>query len=141
MAANLGYLLKQAQYGYRQRMDEALRPLDLTAAQYGVLAALRRQPEKTNADLARMCFVTPQTMIQILAGLQRRGLVRRRPHPAHGRLVQTALTPGGEALADRADEIAQGVERWAFGGLTEADREHLASALTACVRGLAAGPD
>lgn len=137
MATALGYLLKQAQYQYRQRLDGALRDLDLTAAQYGVLAALQRHPEATNAALARMCFVTPQTMIQVLAGLQRRGLVERRPHPRHGRLIQTVLTPAGEGLLGKAHQAADAIDRRAFGSLAETDREHLARMLEACARHLA----
>jgi DNA-binding MarR family transcriptional regulator len=134
----LGYRLKQAQYLYRQHVDDALEPLELTAAQFGVLAALQREPDATNAMLARMCFVTPQTMIQILAGLQRRGLVGRRPHPQHGRLIQTRLTARGKRVLTAARKAVDAVDRRTFAALTADDREHLARILQTCTTNLAA---
>ena len=35
-----GYLLKRAQHAFRTRIDDALRPLGLTAPQYAVLSAV-----------------------------------------------------------------------------------------------------
>jgi DNA-binding MarR family transcriptional regulator len=134
----LGYLLKQAQYLYRQHVDDALEPLKLTAAQFGVLAALQLEPDATNAMLARMCFVTPQTMIQILAGLQRRGLVGRRPHPQHRRLIQTRLTPRGKRVLAAARKAVDAVDRRTFAPLTTDDREHLTRILQTCTTNLAA---
>jgi len=140
MTISLGYLLKQAQYLYRQQVEEMLRPLELTAPQYGVLAALQRQPEATNATLARMCFVTPQTMIQVVEGLHRRGLVDRRPHPEHGRLIQTRLTARGERVLAAAHRTVDSVDRRAFAPLSATDRKHLARILQTCVGNLDASP-
>ena len=39
VARRVGYALKRAQHALRTRMDEALRPLGLTAPQYAVTGA------------------------------------------------------------------------------------------------------
>ena len=47
----VGYLLKQAQSLLRVRMEEALKPLDLTVSQYSCLHSLRREPGISAAAL------------------------------------------------------------------------------------------
>ena len=81
-----GYLVKRVQVALRSAMDRALLSEDLTTPQYGVLSALQKAPGLSNAELARRSFVTPQTMIRIVASLEDKGLVTRgapvaRPHP------------------------------------------------------------
>src|SRR6266487_1975169 len=73
-------------------VDDALRRVGLTNAQYAVLAMLEDEGALSSAELARRCFVTPQTMNQIVASLQARALVGRAAHPHHGRILQTSLT-------------------------------------------------
>src|SRR5919205_1577025 len=91
-----GYLLRQAWHAFRAAMETALRPYGLSGAQYGVLSVLARDPGMSGADLARACNTTPQAMNGVLATLERGGLVERRPHPTHGRILQVTLTPEGE---------------------------------------------
>src|SRR5277367_4602784 len=62
----LGYALKRAQHALRVRMDEVLRPLGLTTAQYAVICVIEQEAGISNAGLARAAFVTPQTMTGIL---------------------------------------------------------------------------
>jgi hypothetical protein len=77
----IGYLLKQTQTALRARMDEALRPLELTTPQYSCLEALNGRPGASTSEIARAVFVTRQTMNTLLRGLQERGLVERIPTP------------------------------------------------------------
>jgi DNA-binding MarR family transcriptional regulator len=60
-----------------------------------VLAELAYGPARSNADLARASFVTPQTMNEILLSLERRGLVVRTPQPEGGRAMLAELTREG----------------------------------------------
>jgi DNA-binding MarR family transcriptional regulator len=97
-----GYLLRQAAYRLRPALDKALRPHRITGVQYGVLSILARDPGASGADLARGCSTTPQAMNGVLANLGREGLVERRPHPTHGRILQVTLTPEGERRLEAA---------------------------------------
>src|SRR5262245_55810185 len=118
-------------------MDEALRPLGLTTPQYAALAALEAGP-LSGAELARRCFVTPQTMNELLVGLERRGLVARRPHATHGRVVEARLHPEGSAALATCHRAVQAVEERMVAGLDDAERRRLADALRGCVAGLEA---
>jgi DNA-binding MarR family transcriptional regulator len=106
----LGYRLKLAQHALHRRMDDALRPLGLSPAQYAVLAELNVRPDQTNADLAERAFLTPQSMQGVLAGLESRGMVVRHPDRHHGRRLLAALTPDGHAAAETANREVLRVE-------------------------------
>jgi DNA-binding MarR family transcriptional regulator len=125
---HIGYLLRQASYTLRNALDAALLPHRLNSPQYAVLSVLARDPGSSGADLARACNTTPQAMNGVLATLAREGLIERRPHPTHGRILQVTLSAEGErrlaaanptvrrleAAIERdftADEIAT-VKRW-----------------------------
>ena len=109
--ASLGYLLKQATTALRTAMDAALRTCTLSVPQYSCLESLSRTPGQSNAQLARGAFVTPQSMVGVLRGLQDRGLVARDDRPRSGRKMPSRLTPEGEELLSRARIALAPVER------------------------------
>jgi DNA-binding MarR family transcriptional regulator len=106
-----GFLLRQAWQAFHAAMEAALRPHDLTPAQYGALSVLAREPGASGADLARGSNTTPQAMNSVLATLQREGLVERRPHPTHGRIRQVTLTEEGQRRLEAAHPAVQGLEK------------------------------
>jgi DNA-binding MarR family transcriptional regulator len=57
---------------------------------------LAREPGASGADLARVCNTTPQAMNGVLGTLEREGLIERRPHPTHGRILQVTLSEEGQ---------------------------------------------
>ena len=92
------------------RKSQALRAVGLTVAQYSALMILAEHPGLSGAQLARRCFVTPQTMAAILAGLEAKDLVTRQASTVHSQVLQTALTRHGRALLRKADRVAVGIE-------------------------------
>lgn len=108
--ATIGFALKQAQQALRTRMDAELRKIALTTPQYAVLAYLNIEPGASNAALARQAFVTPQTMQAILVTLEKSGFIQRTPHPEHGRMQKTELTPSGEHALTAASAIVADIE-------------------------------
>jgi len=119
-------------------MDEALRGLGLTTPQYAALSALEEEPGMSGADLARWAFVTPQTMNGIVVGLEGRGLIERRPHPTHGRVLMAFPTREGEALVARAHKLVEEIEERMLRGLDEQERLRLAETLRDCADALSA---
>lgn len=135
----VGYQMKRAQHALRLEMDGALRPLGITTPWYAALSVLEEEPGISGAALARRCFVTPQTMNAILVKLEGGGLVERRPHPEHGRVLRAHLTRRGEEQLTRAHEIVEAVEERMLVGLSEDERLKLAQALRGCADSLARG--
>ena len=137
LGGRVGYELKRVQHALRQAMDDALRETGVTTPQYAAMTVLAEEPGLSNARLARRSFVTPQTMNQILGRLEAAGLVERRGHPEHGRVLQTFLTREGERLLEGCDRAVDAVEERMVSRLTEADRRALLESLRACAGALA----
>ncbi len=139
LSESVGYLLKQATTALHAAMEAALRPLSLSLSQYSCLELLSRTPDQSNAELARGAFVTPQSMNDLLRGLQRRGLVERPAVAPVGRALPTRLTPKGQERVDRARIVLVPVERRLLEGVAEPDRQRLAADLRAIVRAMELG--
>ncbi|HET6191425.1 MAG TPA: MarR family transcriptional regulator, partial [Trebonia sp.] len=95
------YLVKQVELAARSRLDEIFRPAGLTALQYTALTVLERHEDMSAAQLARHSFVTAQSMGDMIAALQSRGLIERHRDRADRRRLVVALTADGRALLDR----------------------------------------
>lgn len=134
----VGYVLKRAEHALRLRMDEELRGLGLTTPQYAALSALESEPGMSGAALARWGFVTPQTMNGILTNLEAAGLVVRRSHPEHGRVLMSFLTDEGERLVARAHGLVEAIEGRMLEGLKRDERIRLAETLRGCAEALRA---
>lgn len=106
----LGYLLQQAAAAHRLRMTRALADLDVTPPQFTVLTMLGAYPGLSNADLARLALLTPQTLSVIVRNLERGGAIARRAHPVHGRIQQIELTEAGRALLARCRRRVMALE-------------------------------
>src|SRR5712691_11296350 len=110
-AGYLGYLLRQAAGAYRLRMERALAEIEITPPQFSVLTMLAAYPGHSNADLARIALLTPQTVSVIVSNLIRIGAVVRRPHAIHGRIQHLELSRSGHALLAKCRTRAHAVER------------------------------
>jgi DNA-binding MarR family transcriptional regulator len=133
----VGYTLKKAQSLLHLRMEEALRPLQLTVSQYSCMHHLRREPGISAAALARGTFVTRQSMNAMLQQLIERDLVERPSRAETGRALPTLLTSVGSDTLDAAQKLVDAVEQRMLGGLSRSEQEALASGLAACVSSLA----
>src|SRR6266704_967200 len=108
---HIGFLLVQARHALTAAMGAALRPHGLTHPQHGVLSVLARDPGLSGADLARATDITPQAANEVLATLERKHLIERRPHPTHGRILQATLTDEGQRRLEAADPAMRGLRR------------------------------
>ena len=128
--------MKRAQHALRSEMDGALREVGLTTPQYAALLVVEGEEGLSGALLARRCFVTPQTMNGILINLERAGLLERRAHPEHGRVLQAYLTGDGERMLSRAHALVEAIEEQMVGDLTEGERARLLAVLRGCADAL-----
>lgn len=131
-----GYVLKRAQHVLRLRIDEVLRPIGLTMPQYVLLTALEHENGISNAGLARMAFVTPQTMQAILVNLERDNMLVRQAHATHGRILQNELTPHGKKTLLRAHDAVNQVEALMMSSMNEAEARQVTDILTQCIDNL-----
>ncbi|MEU4645117.1 MarR family transcriptional regulator [Micromonospora sp. NPDC023814] len=121
-----------------------LEPMGLTHPQYLVMLALWQYAPLSVRDLSRLLQLDPGTLSPLLKRLEANGYVRRERDPADERSLAVTLTPAGEALRERAEQIPPAiVERL---GLPIADLRHLHTVLTRVIvaanrAGAAAPPD
>jgi DNA-binding MarR family transcriptional regulator len=137
LGRRVGYQLKRAEHALRLEMDGVLRGIGLTTPQYAALSVLEEEAGLSGAALARRCFVTPQTMNQILMNLQGSGMVERRPHPEHGRVLSAYLTRKGAELVALAHGEVGAIEDRMLVGLDSGERSRLLEALRGCAESLA----
>ncbi|HEY1278548.1 MAG TPA: MarR family transcriptional regulator [Acidimicrobiales bacterium] len=115
----IGFLLVQAHHAFAAAMDVALRPARLSRAQFGTLSVVVRQPGLSAADLARAVMLTPQAVNLLVTSLEREGLVERRPHPSHGRILEIHPTREGIRRLNRAYPVVIELEDRISAGLGE----------------------
>ncbi|MGQ0841958.1 MarR family winged helix-turn-helix transcriptional regulator [Actinokineospora sp.] len=131
-----GYLVKRVQQLLRQACDEELRPTGLSLSQYAVLRALADRPGASSAELARLCFVTRQSLQDVLSGLRAGGLVAVADRPSAGRARPVTLTPAGRSGLRAAARAVDRVERRMVADLTPRDQRRLTDLLGACAANL-----
>jgi DNA-binding MarR family transcriptional regulator len=129
-------LLRQIQGATRRATEEALRDSGLTGAQANVLAELAYGQPRSNAELARFHSVTPQSMVEMLVSLERRGLVSRSARPEGGRAMPAELTKEGHARLLSVHLAMRQVEQRLLNSLSTAEISQLRKLLEACLIGI-----
>src|ERR1700692_4871710 len=108
--ASLLYVVGRVNQGIRREMRERLAEWDLSVQEYTALSVLQTRPGLSNAQLARRALITPQSMIEILAKLERRTLVARQVDPGHRLILRATLTPAGQELLKAADPAIRAIQ-------------------------------
>jgi DNA-binding MarR family transcriptional regulator len=134
------YLMKQVELAVRSHLDELLKPAEITALQYTALTVLERHPDLTSAQLARNSFVTTQSMADMVATLEARGLIERRRDLVDRRRLVIGLTADGFALVRRYRGQVSELERQMLSGLDDRETAELRRYLYACRVALSDGP-
>ncbi|GAA2795062.1 MarR family winged helix-turn-helix transcriptional regulator [Saccharopolyspora taberi] len=131
-----GYQVKRAQQALHQACERQLRPLGISMSKYAVLLALADEPGISSAALARRCFVTRQSLQDVLGGLRSAGLVAVAEQAGTGRARPVTLTDEGARLLREADRAIVEVENRMLAGIDRADRRRLVELLTTCAENL-----
>ena len=142
MAPRISYVVGRLDRALRREIGALVAPHGLTVPQYTALSILRDRAGLSNAQLARRSYVTPQSMNEVIAALERDGLVVRSPAANHGRVLETTVTDAGRAVLARCDAAVTEMEDRMLADLDADARARLLAALKECVHRLGAGlPD
>jgi DNA-binding MarR family transcriptional regulator len=109
--------------------DRRLAPLELSAAQFSVIASLAGEERKSASDLCRGISYDAGAMTRMLDRLEGKGLIRRSRSPEDRRLVHLELTEEGRAAYPRMRELALAVANRFLRGFSKADARTLESLL------------
>lgn len=131
-----GYLIKRVQLALRRGSDAALQTVGVSMAQYAVLRALADHPDASAAELARLCFVTRQSLGDVLTGLRVQNLVELADAPPRGRSRALKLTAAGRRRLASAHRAVMAIDSAMTAGFSQTERRHLTELLTRCAGNL-----
>ena len=121
-------------------ITERVAPYGLTALQFTTLSVLSRHGAPlSTSQLARRAFMTPQSMSEVIHALERKGLIKRNPHPNHRRTLPATLTAKGRRVLTACDASVSEFEDAMLDGFSEADRATFRDMIKAAARNLGGG--
>lgn len=131
-----GHLISLASRGFTRLSEARLKPLGFGVGHLPVLVALRDGQASTQRDLARFARIEQPPMAQMLARMERDGLIRRTPDPADGRSSRITLTEVAQArLPDAIAVLMQGNAE-VLSGFSEEEAATLVQLLTRLIDNL-----
>ncbi len=121
-------------------ITERVAPYGLTALQFTTLSVLSRHGAPlSTSQLARRAFMTPQSMSEVIHALERKGLIKRNPHPNHRRTLPATLTAKGRRVLTACDAAVSEFEDAMLDGVSEADRATFRDMIKTAARNLGGG--
>lgn len=143
----LSFLVRHTWLSMRAAIGAELEEFGLTVPQFATLMTVRMHPGTSIAQLARAVGSTRQAANEMLAGLERDGLITRSPHPTDRRTHQLHITPLGTTRYEAALPAVQRREAELEAGLPPEQRDTVIAWMTsvalACgdpASGSASGP-
>jgi DNA-binding MarR family transcriptional regulator len=125
-----GHLVSLAARGFARLAEARLKPLGFGVGHLPVLVALRDGEASTQRDLARFARIEQPPMAQMLARMERDGLIRRTPDPNDGRSQRVFLTDTALARLPEAITVLFQGNRDALEGFSEREAEQFLNLLT-----------
>jgi DNA-binding MarR family transcriptional regulator len=123
------YLLRRAQILITRMLTDCLETYNVTPAQYLMLSLSRRGGEMSSASLARRFTTSPQSMNEMIAGLEKKKLIARTVAGEKRRTLQINLTPEGAKLLKVCDRAVRRMEKRLFSSLSAAELRSFRSTL------------
>jgi MarR family transcriptional regulator, transcriptional regulator for hemolysin len=124
-----GHYFSRIARGMARVGDARLKALGFASAQLPVLSALREGERKSQTELARWARVEQPTMAQLIARMERDGIVVREPDPADRRSSLISLTDDARAKLPAGRDILVQGNKDVTAGLSEQEVATLLSLL------------
>jgi DNA-binding MarR family transcriptional regulator len=123
--------IMRAQQIVLARVDEVLRPFDLTFARYEALVLLyfTRTGSLPLGKMGERLMIHPASVTNVVDRLDKQGLVKRMAHPTDRRAILAEITDAGRRTVETATERVIEAEL-GMSGLTEQELNRLVQLLT-----------
>jgi DNA-binding MarR family transcriptional regulator len=119
---------------------ERVAPHGLTTLQFTTLSVLDRHGAPlSTSQLARRAFMTPQSMSEVIHALERKGFIKRNPHPNHRRTLPATLTAKGRRVLAACEREVGELEDQMLDGFSGEERAAFLRMVKAAVRNLGGG--
>ena len=120
-----GHYFSRIARGLARIGDARLKDLGFATAQLPVLTALKDGAALSQTELARWAKVEQPTMAQLLARMERDGIIRRDPDPRDRRASLVSLTDQARARLPAARAVLEQGNRDATAGLSPQEHDTL----------------
>jgi DNA-binding MarR family transcriptional regulator len=137
--STLSFLLSQVGIYASRRFAERIAAIDLQPPLFRVLNLIDVAEGRSQQTIGEAVEVPASRMVAFVDELERRGLVKRHPHPSDRRIRALFLTDAGRELLERGREIAREHEEELTEGLSAAERKRLTALLQRVVAEQAIG--
>jgi DNA-binding MarR family transcriptional regulator len=118
--------------------DTEFRELGLGVASFPVLNMLRAGEKRSQKDLALCAQIEQPSMAQLLARLERDGMIKRSPDPDDGRVSLISLTRKALAILPKVDEMVDAGNEQAVAGMSNDEIKTLIDLLQRLIANLEA---
>ena len=125
MTESVGFALNKARNLIVMEMDAALKDLDISSQQMGILLSLKHQAATTPFELSKLLGIDTGLMTRMLDKLETKGLIARSRDAQDRRVVNLALTSSGKSVAGRIPDIAPNVLNERLKKFTKAELDEL----------------
>ncbi len=105
--------------------DPELSALEVTSAQYLIIATLAQREADSAAQLCKSFSYDAGAMTRMVDRLEAKGLVRRRRSSDDRRLINLELTEAGKALYPKMKVLSMAVQNRFLAGFSKADVRQL----------------
>ena len=109
----------------RLSFDQGVKLVDVTRAEWMLIAAVARNPGATQRSIAAALEVTEVTAGRLIDRLCAHSYLERRENPNDRRGYRVYLTPTAQPILDKLGEAAKVLEDEIFGGLQKQDLDLL----------------
>lgn len=121
--------------------DARFRDIGISVSQLPVLVALKDGASLPQKELTRLAGVEQPSMAQLLARMERDGIIRRKPDPADRRSSLISLTARTMKLIDPARAIMAQGNRDALAGFDDHEVQQLVGLLRRVIANVSDGGD
>ncbi len=132
-------LISHAARALARRADAKLRDIGISTSQFSVLAALKDGAPLTQKELAQLANVEQPSMAQLLARMERDGLIRREADPNDGRSSLISLTDNATSLFSPVRAILFQGNQDALLGFNDSEVEQLVALLQRLISNIVDG--
>ena len=110
--------------------DPELGPLEMTSAQYLIIATLALREADSATQLCKSFSYDPGAMTRMVDRLEGKGLIRRHRSSDDRRLINLELTEAGKEVFPKMKALSMAVQNRFLRGLTRKEVEELEGFLT-----------
>ena len=137
---SIGYLVRYAHRAFVKALASELAPHGVSPAEWAVFRVLWKNDGYSQVELARRMRIEKASLTEVLLGMERRGLLKRRRDGKDKRRVVLTLTAKGRAMRSTLGACATRVNRRATMGIDRESVSKLGNLLAQATENLESEP-